>query len=89
MLDRWVKDRKWIISGGGRACLLGGVCWLFGVVFAVFGVIADATNGTLGLEAISWFPFAIAALVASVSWCLGWMVAVYLDAVEVKGKKAK
>ena len=82
-MERW-KDHKWIISGGGRSVVWGGACWILGAVFAVLGVIADAINGTLGLESASWFLLAIAMFVASISWYLGWAVAVYLQAKEAK-----
>ena len=83
MMERW-KDHKWIISGGNRSVVWGGACWTLGAVFAVLGVIADAINGTLGLESASWFLLAIAAFAGGISWYIGWAVAVYLEAKEAK-----
>ena len=79
MFERW-KSREWIVGNGGRMTLSGGICWILGAIFAVLGIIADAMNVTLGLEPSSWFLLSIALFVASISWYLGWAVAVYLHA---------
>ena len=64
-----------------------GVCWILALIFAVLGIIADAINGTLGLEPISWFLLAIAFFVASLSFCLAWALGVYFRAIEAKKKE--
>ena len=79
MFERW-KSREWIVSSGGRMTLSGGACWILGAIFAVLGIIADAINGTIGLEASSWLMLSIALFVAGLSWYIGWAVAVYLHA---------
>ena len=62
----------------------GASCWMLGAIFAVLGIVADAVNGTLGLEPISWFLLAIAAFTGGISWYIGWAVAVYIDALKAK-----
>jgi len=64
----------------------GGACWILGIIFAVLGVIGDAMNATLGLEATSWFLLAIAVFVASISCYIGWAVGVYIDTKQNKKK---
>ena len=86
-----MEERSWghkrTLRMGGVWSRWGGACWILGVVFAILGVIGDAMNATLGLELMSWFLLAIAAFVASISWYIGWAVAVYLDAMEAKKKE--
>ena len=67
-----VSKRRWFVS------------WILALIFAILGVIADATNGSLGLEAISWFMLTIAFFVASLSFCLAWAMGVYFRAIEAK-----
>jgi hypothetical protein len=45
--------------------------WPFAVVFLLLGIISDAVNMTLGLEATHWFLLGIAALVAAVFFRMG------------------
>jgi hypothetical protein len=77
MPNRW-EDREQIKRGIGLQGLLGDVCFLLGVVFAVLGVIGDAVNVTLGLEPMSWFLLAIVACLASLAFFIGWAMGLYL-----------
>ena len=77
-------DGKRALRMAGAWAMWGGICWILGAVFAILGIIADAINGTLGLESASWFLLAIAMFVASIPEYLGWAVGVY---VESKGAK--
>ncbi len=45
--------------------------WPFAVLFLLLGVISDAVNLPLGLEATHWFLLGIAALLAAVFFRLG------------------
>ena len=83
-MEKFATSHKWIVGMATRWAMWGGACWTLGAIFAVLGVIADAINGTLGLESASWFLLAIAMFVASISWYIGWAVAVYLKAKETK-----
>ena len=65
----------------------GGGCWILGAIFAILGVIGDAMNAALGLEPISWFLLAIAAFAGSISWYIGWAVALYFDTKEAEKKE--
>ena len=77
MFERW-KSREWIVGGGGRSAVSGGICWVLAAIFAVMGVIADAVNTPLGLDSSTWLLLSIALFVGSISWYIGWAVAVYL-----------
>lgn len=85
MFERW-KSREWIVGSGVRMALSGGACWILGAIFAVLGIIADAMNGTLGLESSSWLMLSIALFVGGISWYIGWAVAVYLQGKEARSK---
>jgi len=85
VFERW-KSREWIVGSGGRMALSGGACWILGAIFAVVGIIADAMNVALGLEPSSWLMLSIALFVGSLSWYIGWAVAVYLQGKEAKSK---
>ena len=45
--------------------------WPFAVVFLLLGIISDAVNVPLGLEATHWFLLGIAALLAAVFFRMG------------------
>ena len=84
MVKRW-NDRKWIAAKGGMWSAWGGACWIFGVIFAMLGVISAAIDMTLvGLTPDHWFLLSIAAFVASIPEYIGWAMAVYLDYKESK-----
>ena len=86
MAERW-WDGKRALRMAGAWAMWGGACWVLGIIFAVLGIIADAVNGTLGLESASWFLLAVAMFVASVPCYLGWAVGVYVDIKEAKKKE--
>ena len=69
---------KAIIDAGGYHLLFSRIFSILGLLFIILGIISDAKNAALGLESISLFLLAISFLVASITPCLGWMVAVYL-----------
>jgi hypothetical protein len=54
--------------------VLGSICWILGLIFAILGIIAEAINSTLGLTPLSWYLLAIALFVAGISWYIGWAV---------------
>ena len=83
MWELW-NNHKWIVSKGKMWAMWGGLCWTLGVVFAILGIIADATNGTLGLTAMSWLLLSIATFVVSAIWYISWAVAVHVDAIKSK-----
>ena len=77
-------DPKSIINTAGYHLLWSRIASVLGLVFAVLGIISDATNATLGLEPISWFLLAISVSVVSIAPCIGWAVAAYLRSMEAK-----
>jgi len=84
MVKRW-NDRKWILAKGGMWTAWGGACWIFGLIFAIIGVISAAMNTTfISLTPEHWFLLSIAAFVASIPEYIGWAVAVYLHDKEAK-----
>ena len=74
---RW-EDRERVRASIRSAGLWGHAGCFLGFIFAILGIIADAINGTLGLDAISWFLLAAVALLLSVTFFIGWAVAWYL-----------
>ena len=83
-MEKRATNRELIAGKASMWAMLGGVCWILGVVFLILGIVADAINTTLGLEPTSWFLLAIAVLVISAIWYLSWAVAVYLRVTEAK-----
>jgi len=86
MVRHW-EDREHVKAGVGSSGMLGHVCWLLGIVFALLGVIGDAADVTLGLEPQSWLLLSIVAFIASIPMFIGWAVAWYLRSIEAKGRK--
>lgn len=83
MAKHW-KERKWILGKGGMWAAWGGACWIFGIIFAIVGIIGELMNTTLGLGSGSWYLLSIAAFVASIPEYIGWAVAVYLHNKEAE-----
>jgi len=83
MEKRW-WDGKRALRMAGAWAMWGGACWVLGIIFAILGISADAINGILGLESVSWFLLAIAMFAASIPCYLGWAVGVYVDIKEAK-----
>jgi len=63
-------------SMAGMWTVLGGVCWMLGLIFAILGIIAEVMNTAIGLTPISWYLLAIALFVAGISWYIAWAVGV-------------
>ena len=62
----------------------GHIWWFLAMVFAVLGIIADAVNGSLGLEATSWFLLAIAVSLAGIPFFIGMAISWYLETTATK-----
>ena len=77
-------DPKSIIDAGGYHLMVSRIFSVLGLIFAVLGIISDATDVTLGLEPISWFLLAIGVFVAGIAPCIGWAIAAYLKVTEAK-----
>ena len=77
-------DPKWIADMASGSGIAGGTLWILGFIFAILGIIADATNGALGLTAMSWFMLAIVFHLAGISYWLAWALGVYLVAKAAK-----
>lgn len=75
-------DPKEIIEAAGYHVLVSRIFFVLGIIFAVLAIISDTVNTALGLEPMSWFLPAIGVFVAGIVPCLGWVVAVYLKAIE-------
>lgn len=77
-------DPKWVATTASASSIWGASLWILGFIFAILGIIADATNGTLGLTMMAWFMLAIVFHLAGLSYWLGWALAVYLKSKETK-----
>ena len=77
-ISKWTDQEK--VKSELAACGRGFQIslWMF-LIFLLLGIISDAANITLGLEALSWFLLAIAFIVAAVFFRLGWAVSWYLN----------
>ena len=72
-------DPKWLATKAGLQRNWGGSLWFLGFIFAILGIIADAT-GTLGLTMMAWFMLAIVFHLAGLSYWIGYALAIYLKA---------
>ena len=79
-------DPKYIADTANRHANWGGALWILGFIFAILGIIADAT-GTLGLTMMAWFMLAIVFHLAGLSFWLSWALAVYFRSVGAKEKE--
>ena len=73
MSERWGSGEQ-AKRMAGKWAMMGDVCWMLGLIFAILGVIAEATEATLGLTPLSWYMLAIALFVAGISWHISWAV---------------
>jgi hypothetical protein len=73
-------DPKWIAGMASSSGFWGGTLWFLGFIFAILGIIADATNGTLGLTMMAWFMLAIVFHLAGLSYWVSWALGVYFKA---------
>ncbi len=71
------SDSKWVAKMTGVSGMWGGTLWFIGFAFAILGIIADVTNGTLGLTMMAWFMLAIVFHLASLSYWISWALGVY------------
>jgi hypothetical protein len=67
--------------------LMGHVTLFLGMIFAVLGIIADAANVALGLEAKYWLVLALVACVVGMPAWLTWGISMHLLGMEAKSKK--
>jgi len=74
------NDPKWLATTAGMQSAWGASLWILGFIFAILGIIADATNGTLGLTMMAWFMLAIVFHLAGLSYWVGWALGVYFKA---------
>ena len=63
---RW-ETRTNMKSNIRSAGLWGHILWFLALVFAIIGIISDATNTTIGLEPLSWLV--LAAVMALLGIC--------------------
>ena len=79
-------DPKYLADAANMQANWGASLWILGFIFAILGIIADAT-GTLGLTMMAWFMLAIVFHLAGLSFWLGWALAVYFRSGGAKEKK--
>jgi len=83
MARHW-EDREKMRTSLGSNGLWGHGLWFLAIIFMILGVIADAVNGSIGLEATSWFMLAIATFLASITFFIGMAISWYLQTAEPK-----
>jgi len=83
MARHW-ENRDKLIASIGSGGMWAHTLWFLGAIFAILGIIADATNTTLGLEPMSWFLLAIVVFLASITYFIGLAIAWYLKTTEAK-----
>jgi hypothetical protein len=81
------KDRGHVKAEIRRCAWASSVGMVCGFFFVLLGVISDALNVTLVLKSISWFLFAIFAVVAAIVPTLHLVVAKHFLGIEGEGKK--
>jgi len=84
MAKRHWEDREYLKAGLSSSGMSAHICWFFGIVFAVLGIIADAANITLGLTSMGWFLLAIVTLIVSITMFFGMGLAWYLITTDRK-----
>jgi len=72
-------DPNWIAEKANLQANWGASLWILGFIFAILGIIADAT-GTLGLTMMAWFMLAIVFHLAGLSFWMGYGLALHLKA---------
>ena len=80
------SDPKYIAGIANMQANWGASLWILGFIFAILGIIADAT-GTLGLTMMAWFMLAIIFHLAGLSYWLGWALSVYLRSAGAEKKE--
>ena len=83
MVERW-RDYKMLRATGGRVSGIGAFLWVLAALFAIIGAIGEFADVTIGLVPMSWFLLAIVLSTLSISFWLGWVVAVFIDYKESK-----
>jgi hypothetical protein len=71
------NDPKWLATTAGLQSNWGASLWILGFIFAILGIVADVTNGTLGLTMMAWFMLAIVFHLAGLSYWMGYALAMY------------
>jgi hypothetical protein len=81
------KNREHVKAEIRRCALASSLGMLLGFLFAALGIISDALNITLVLEPISWFLFAIFAVVGAIVPTLHLVVAKHFLGIEAESEK--
>ena len=58
--------------------LWGHILWFLGAIFAILGIIGDATNKNIGLEPLSWFALAAVVVLLGICMFIGLAIGWYL-----------
>ena len=84
MAKSWEKDREHAMTGARAHGVFGRFSWLLGAIFAIVGVIGEATSINVGLQLMSWYLLSIAAFAAGIFLNIMWAIGLYLLAKEAK-----
>jgi uncharacterized membrane protein len=85
--NRPFENREHVKAEIRRCAWASSVGMILGFLFAALGIISDALNITLVLEPMSWFLFAIFAVVGAIVPTLHLVVAKHLLGIEAESKK--
>ena len=77
MTSPTLAEREKAIASVKGCSRMEDLTWPLAVVFLLLGIVSDATNITLGLEALHWFLLGIAGLLGAIFFRQG--KAIYWD----------
>ena len=86
MMESWTEP-GFTKRGRGSMGIMGSIATWLGVIFAIIGVISEATTTLIGIYPTAWFLLAIASLILGLSFWLGWAVGMYFHVKETQGKE--
>jgi hypothetical protein len=81
------KSREHVKAEIRRCAWASSIGMMCGFLFAFLGVVSDALNVTLVLKPISWFLFAIFAVVGAIVPTLHLVAAKHILGIETEGRK--
>jgi hypothetical protein len=85
--DQPFKNREHVIAEIRRCAMASSVSSFLSFLFAVIGIIGDASNTTLGLTSLSWFLLAIFAAIHAIVPSMHLVVAKHFLGIEAESKK--
>jgi hypothetical protein len=85
--DQPYKNRNHVIAEIRRCAMASSVSSFLSFLFAVIGIIGDASSITLGLTSLSWFLLAIFAAIHAIVPSIHLVAAKHFLGIEAESKK--